>query len=85
MISERAKQLIEALHEPFSNEERWEIAQRFLDEERADFAAYVMGTVGTPGSGSLPGSDRNADGLTFSEWCGGYSINHWTDDATGER
>ena len=35
-ISPRAKALIEALHLPIKNEERWEIAQRFLDEQEAD-------------------------------------------------
>lgn len=37
LISDRAKALIAALHEPFTNEARWEIAQRFLDEEREAF------------------------------------------------
>ena len=33
-VSDRARRLIEALHEPFDLADRWEIAQAFLDEER---------------------------------------------------
>lgn len=35
-ISDRAKRLIEALHEPSSNEDRWRVAQTFLDAEGAE-------------------------------------------------
>jgi hypothetical protein len=35
-ISERARRLVEALHELSSNEARWMVAQAFLDEERAE-------------------------------------------------
>jgi hypothetical protein len=34
MPSDRAKRLIEALHEPHSLDARWAIAERFLAEER---------------------------------------------------
>lgn len=36
VYSGRCKRLIEDLHEPFTNEQRWAIAQRFLDEEREE-------------------------------------------------
>lgn len=40
--SPRARALIEALHEPTSNEERWALAQRFLDEERDEAIAAAI-------------------------------------------
>lgn len=39
MPSDRARRLIEALHEPHSLEARWGIADRFLEEERDEVCA----------------------------------------------
>ena len=36
MPSDRAKQLIEALHEPHSLDKRWDIADAFLAQEREE-------------------------------------------------
>jgi hypothetical protein len=45
VISDRAKALVEALHEPFSNEKRWIIAQKFLDEEKAEATKAPLGAT----------------------------------------
>jgi len=36
MPTDRARRLNEALHDVFSNEQRWEIIDRFLKEEREE-------------------------------------------------
>jgi hypothetical protein len=41
MPSDRAKRLIEALHEPHSLDARWEIAERFLAEERNEIKGFL--------------------------------------------
>jgi len=41
-VSDRAKRLIEALHEPFTNEQRWDIAQEFLDEQEQETALKFL-------------------------------------------
>lgn len=41
--SPRARRLVEALHEPTSNEERWEIVETFLAEEREETLERVLG------------------------------------------
>lgn len=46
--SDRARALIEALHEPTSNEERWTIAERFLREEYDAGIACGRNTVDGP-------------------------------------
>jgi hypothetical protein len=47
-ISDAAIKLIEDLHEPFSNEDRWEIAQKALDARDAQWReAIVPGNGGT--------------------------------------
>jgi hypothetical protein len=39
--SPRARALVEALHDVSSNEKRWEIVQKALDEERAETIRHV--------------------------------------------
>jgi len=46
--TERARRLIEALHEPTSNEERWSIADRYLSEEREETLDRVLGKTVEP-------------------------------------
>ena len=41
MPSDRAKRLIEALHEPHSLDRRWEIAEEYLAEEREDTMHHI--------------------------------------------
>lgn len=45
-ISDRAKRLNETLHELFSNEQRWEVIQNFLDEERDESLLMAERMVG---------------------------------------
>ena len=37
------RELIEALHTPFTNEDRWEIAEAFLSRDRDDLKRKVNG------------------------------------------
>lgn len=71
-ISERAKRLIEALHEIHGNEARWMVAQAFLDEERpawqnvkgAPIPDWVQGRgQGVPGGRLIVLTAADKDGV----------------------
>jgi hypothetical protein len=69
MISARAKALVEALHEPFSNEKRWQIAEKHLDAAEkqgiliGERRAHLM-NVSTPmGSGGTDYTAQDKDRL----------------------
>ena len=60
-VSDRARRLIAALHEPFSNEDRWQIAQQFLDEEKDEIVRLVEETFYMEGSAKERQSGLNPE------------------------